>query len=80
MKINNIIQGWKTYLKGETSEEAIKRSKACRECPEAVFGSYEVFMTDKTLKEVSGLKCNVCKCPLSTKLRSKNEKCPLNKW
>lgn len=62
-----------------------KRAEICKACiidgkPGAVLGTYEQLMMDFELKEIQGLKCNVCKCPLSTKLRVKDEKCPLGKW
>lgn len=82
VQIFKIIQAWSTYLKNETSDIAVERSKHCVDCPEAVVGTFEKFMPDKTLQEIEGLKCNICKCPLSTKLRSEDasEKCPLKKW
>jgi len=79
-KLKNIAEGWKQYLTGKTTEEEKKRALICQGCPSAVLGSYEKLMTDFSLKEIDGLKCGECSCPLSTKIRSKNEKCPLNKW
>lgn len=79
-QIFNIIQGWKNYLKNETNANVLKKSAICEKCPEAIIGTYEKFMPDESLKEIQGLKCNQCKCPLSTKLRSKKETCPLGKW
>lgn len=79
-QISNIINGWKSYLKNENNSLAIERSKICEKCPEAMIGTYENFMPDETLKNVKGLKCNQCGCPLSAKLRSTKEKCPIGKW
>lgn len=76
----NIIEGWKKYLQGETSGLEKKRAEICRVCPHAVVGTYEKLMPDFQLKEIQGLKCTKCICPLSTKLRAKDEKCPLGKW
>ena len=78
--IDNIIKGWSKYLKGETDLSALARAEICRECPSAVLGTYEQLMPDFKLKSVKGLKCQECGCPLSTKLRSINEKCDLDKW
>jgi hypothetical protein len=78
--IFNIIEGWKKYLQGEVTELEKKRAEICKACPHAVVGSYEKLMPDFELKEIQGLKCDVCKCPLSTKLRANDEKCPLGKW
>lgn len=79
-QLSNIKDGWKKYLTGSVSEEEKRRASICRECPHAVKGNYEKLMPDFSLKEVQGLKCDACKCPLSTKIRSVNEKCPLGKW
>lgn len=81
MQIFNIIQGWKSYLSKETSEIALERAKICSSCPSAILGTYEKWLPETSeLKKIQGLKCNVCSCPLSAKLRSPNEICPLNKW
>jgi len=78
--ISNIIEGWNLYIKGKTPEFAIKRKEICKKCPFAKMGTYEKWMPEKELKEIKGLMCSKCECPLSTKLRSENEKCPLNNW
>ena len=79
-QISKILDGWGRYFKGSVSDLEKERAKVCEECPEAVVGSYEKLLPDYSLKVVQGLKCNICHCPLSTKLRAKNEKCPLGKW
>lgn len=79
-QIYSIVQGWGKYFKGDVSELEKERAKVCENCPKARVGTYEKFMPDKSLKEIQGLKCDICKCPLSTKLRSKHENCPLGKW
>ena len=67
-------------MKGNATKEEKRRASICKGCPSAVIGRYEKLMPDYSLKEVRGLKCDECGCPLSTKIRSKNEKCPLEKW
>jgi len=79
MKIINIIQGWAAYFMNEKSKLAIERAAICKNCDKAVCGTYEKILND-SIKEIQGLKCNVCGCPLSTKLRSQNEVCPSKKW
>jgi len=79
-QISNIIEGWGNYFKGSLSDLEKERAKVCEECPEAIVGSYEKLLPDFRLKEIQGLKCGKCTCPLSTKLRSRNESCPLGKW
>lgn len=79
-QINNIIEGWGLYVKGDVPKFTVTRKEICKRCPFAVMGTYEKWMPDKKLKEIQGLKCEKCGCPLSTKLRSENEKCPINNW
>lgn len=76
----NILEGWARYLGGDATKEENRRASICKECPSAVVGTFEKLLPDFSLKEVRGLKCNECGCPLSTKIRSTNEKCPLGKW
>ena len=78
--MSNILQGWSKYLKGNISELEKNRAQICKQCPKALVGTYEKLMPDFELKEVQGLKCGECGCPLSTKLRSEKESCPLGKW
>lgn len=80
VQISKILEGWGNYFKGKMSALERERGKVCEECPEAVVGTYEKLMPDFQLKKIQGLKCNQCGCPLSTKLRSKDEECPLKKW
>lgn len=77
--MKKIIQGWKAYLKNEKRGLAKNRAKVCKVCEHAIVGTYEKIMKDE-IKEIKGLKCKVCGCPLSTKLRSEDSKCPKNKW
>lgn len=79
-QISSIYKGWKKYLNGSVTELERSRAYKCKECPEAVVGTYEKLMPDFELEEIKGLKCNQCGCPLSTKLRSKDERCPLGQW
>ena len=79
-QIYNIIEGWGLYLKGEVPKFTEYRKEICKKCPFAVMGTYEKWMPEKELKEIQGLKCEKCECPLSTILRSKNKKCPINNW
>jgi len=81
MKINNILSGWSNFiLKSEVTEElAKKRALACVDCSECVKSKLTAFVNDD-IKQIKGYKCNICNCPLSAKLRTEKEKCPLNKW
>ena len=81
MKINNILSGWSNFiLKSEVTEElAKKRALVCIDCSECVKSKLTAFVNDD-IKQIKGYKCNICNCPLSAKLRTEKEKCPLNKW
>lgn len=80
MNLNNILQGWQNYMdKSEVIEDVAKeRAEICAKCPDAKHGKLLQFVKDE-LKEIQGHYCDVCKCPLSSKIRS-NDKCPLDKW
>lgn len=82
-KVNDIINGWGNYLKG--SDPAIlkvakERAAICAECPLAKHGLHTAIMPDYSINEIQGMYCGDCGCPLSTAVRSKNYKCPKNKW
>lgn len=79
-RVYNIKNGWKNYLKSENNQLAKQRAKHCKKCPFAVVGMLERFLPDYSIEEIQGLKCNKCGCPLSAKLRSENEKCPIGNW
>lgn len=78
--IKNILSGWRNYLDKTdvTEESAKKRAALCAACPHAKQGKLLAFIKDH-LKEVAGAYCNLCKCPLSAKVRS-TDICPINKW
>jgi hypothetical protein len=82
-KVNEILTGWKKYLFEESPLDdkiANKRAKICSECPEAKKGIYTAILPDYSFAEIQGYYCGICKCPLSTKVRSKDSNCPKNKW
>lgn len=78
-KLQRIINGWSNYISNENGE-AESRAEVCSKCEHAIYGSYSKLMPDYSLTNIQGMKCNKCGCPLSTKLRAKEEECPLNKW
>lgn len=80
MNVKSILAGWKNFIdKSEVIEEVAKeRAAICAECPHAKQGKVLAFIKD-SLKEVEGAYCDVCKCPLSAKIRS-NDICPKSKW
>ena len=78
--LKHILTGWKNYLDKTQVTEAVAQQRAtlCAACPHAGKGKLLTFIKD-VLKEVQGAYCNICKCPLSAKVRS-NDICPKHKW
>ena len=82
MKLKAILKGWENYIfpDPEIEAKAKERAKICAKCPMAKKGTYQQLMKDYTLKDVEGMMCGVCGCPLSTLLRQDEKGCELNKW
>ena len=84
-KLHNILNGWKNYIFEDKAVESLAKARAveCAKCDNAVYGMIAVLIEDE-IEDIKGLVCDGCegsvKCPLSTKLRSVDEKCPENKW
>lgn len=78
--VKNILSGWKNYLDKTAVTETVAKQRAtlCASCPHAKQGKLLAFIKDR-LTEIEGAYCNICKCPLSAKVRS-NDICPENKW
>lgn len=82
-KVNEIISGWNKYLfedKALDDKTASQRASTCSECEHAKKGMHTAILPDYSFAEIRGHYCGICKCPLSTKVRSENAQCPLNKW
>lgn len=81
MRAKNILDGWYHVLfKDEKTEQrAKKRAEICFGCPQKKHGTITDFVNDKLI-EIKGYFCGECLCPLSAKVRSKNETCDLGKW
>lgn len=82
IKLKAILKGWENYIfpDPEIEAKAKERAKICASCPMAKKGTYPQLMKDYTLKDVEGMVCGVCGCPLSTLLRQDEKGCELNKW
>ena len=80
MSLKNILSGWKNFIdKSDVTEAlAVQRGLKCLDCKYKKKSTLMFFKDE--LKEIEGYICNKCSCPLSAKIRSNNEKCPLNKW
>jgi hypothetical protein len=78
--IKDILSGWKNFIdKSEVTEKiAEQRSKICAICEHNKKGILTAFINDR-LTEIQGRYCDDCGgCPLSAKVRTKNDIC--KKW
>lgn len=71
-----ILRAWRDVFSGNTSEEHKRRAKICMDCPAAKYSKLLSLIKDE-LKEVEGMVCDECGCPLVAKTRS-SDKC--YKW
>jgi len=80
-KLANIIDGWKNYLfeNKDVEDLANERAHFCAKCPFAVEGLV-TDLIDDDIVDIKGMVCDKCHCPLSAKLRSVEESCPIGKW
>jgi hypothetical protein len=83
VKLQNIVNGWYNLtIKNAVVEKiAIERANICAKCPFAEMsnGIYTTVIDNKTT-QIRGLKCTQCGCPLSAKVRSSKDYCPIGKW
>jgi hypothetical protein len=81
LNLKNILNGWGNFIeKSEVTETvAESRAKICATCFECKEGKLLALIKDD-LKEIEGHYCALCYCPISAKIRSINERCPLSKW
>ena len=81
VQITNILNGWNNYFNKDAVVEKVanQRAEFCAKCPFAVESIFTIFVNDE-LKEIEGLICKRCNCPLSAKIRSIKETCPEKLW
>ncbi len=81
-KISNIIEGFQyTRIEDPAREELAKhRATICGPCENIEEGRIFGYNKKDKIIEIEGMKCGLCKCGLSEKLRAKGESCPVNKW
>lgn len=79
--LTNIYEGWKNYLQNNPEMLPVVKERAehCSGCKESDKGFYLMWFGDE-VKQIEGLICKLCKCPLSTLLRAPKSECKLNKW
>lgn len=80
-KLARITNGWKNYMfTNPLVEELAKvRSEICADCDQAKESEFLKSVLGK-VEKVSGMICDNCKCPISAKVRSVKESCPLDNW
>lgn len=76
IKPSIIAKAWINVVKGITTEEHKRRAKICNNCDTAKYISFTDFIDDE-LKEVKGMVCGNCYCPLIALIRSKKT---CHKW
>jgi Na+-translocating ferredoxin:NAD+ oxidoreductase RNF subunit RnfB len=79
--IQSILTGWVNVFFETPEVKAMAEARAvhCGECVNAGPGLVAE-MIDDEIREVVGLVCTKCNCPLSAKIRSPYEKCPIGLW
>lgn len=77
-QMSNIIKAWVSVLKQSTTKQHRKRAKKCKKCNHAKYSKFVDIINDE-LRDVKGLVCGKCSCPLIAKIRS-DDKCPIDKW
>lgn len=81
MKTKEVFNGWLNLLfKNEQVEKlAEQRAELCYRCKHRKFTNVTIFLKSD-FYSIQDYICNLCKCPLSAKIRSINSKCDANKW
>jgi translation initiation factor 1 (eIF-1/SUI1) len=82
-KVRDIITGFSYLLVKDTDIEVLakKRAAACGTCKHAKYdGTMNTIIVGETVHQIKGMKCNLCGCSLSGKVRGENESCPIWKW
>jgi len=77
-KIGTIGKAWIEVLKGKTTKIQKQRAEICANCPSSQHKKYLEFFKEE-LREVKGMVCIECGCPLSAKIRSEDT-CPKKLW
>jgi hypothetical protein len=78
-----IYEGYKNYVFPTKAMEELAKERAttCSTCehikPNALL---KIALPDNRTAMIRGARCNLCKCPLSAKVRQVLEGCPINKW
>ena len=74
-----IIKAWIYFVFNVNVGLFEKRYSICLKCEKSGKGFYDKIVSDNVVK-ILGIICDECNCPIKTKGRIVDEKCPLNKW
>lgn len=75
----DFIQALTKSIKGDHTEETLRRAHVCAECPEKSKKVYASFVNAE-IKDIEGFVCDRCKCPLATKVFASEPENICNKW
>jgi hypothetical protein len=80
-RLNHIYNGWKNYVfeSPEIEQMAKYRAEKCAACP-FMIEMRSMKVRENNLLNRKSYKCKKCGCPLSAKLRSKYDHCPVGRW
>jgi hypothetical protein len=83
-KLGRIYDGWKNVVFPSAIVEKLAKVRAdiCSRCDYAEESEVLGAIIGEPIKEIKGFFCTKCNCPLSSKVRSVAEECPLRppKW
>ena len=75
-----MIKEWISVLKGDkTTPEERRRAEICIKCPDNKVADFLKYVGND-IKEVSGLYCGRCLCPLVAKIKTNNKKDICKEW
>jgi len=75
-----MIKEWVSVLKGkQTTLEEKRRANICVKCNHHSTANFLKWF-ENDIKEINGLYCNLCKCPLVAKIKTTDKKHICKKW
>jgi len=75
----DFINALANSIKGNHTEESLRRANICAACPEKSKKFYATFV-DAEIKDIEGFVCDRCLCPLATKVFATEPKNICPKW
>lgn len=75
----DFIKALAKSLKGNHTEESLRRANICAQCPEKTKKFYAAFVNAE-IKDIKGFVCDRCQCPLATKIFASEPENICNKW